>query len=95
MWSHKAFKARWPLRLFLGFCQTLAGQTSIYEWCRDHRVHHKFADTDADPYNINRGFFFAHIGWMCLEKHPDVKSKGKVIDMSDLERDWIVRYQKK
>jgi stearoyl-CoA desaturase (delta-9 desaturase) len=95
MWSHKAFKARWPTRLFLGFFQTMAGQNSIYEWCRDHRVHHKFSDTTADPHNINNGFFFSHMGWLCMEKHPDVKTKGKTVDMSDLEKDWIVRYQKK
>jgi stearoyl-CoA desaturase (delta-9 desaturase) len=95
MWSHKSFKARWPTRLFLAFCQTMAGQNSIYEWCRDHRVHHKFSDTTADPHNINNGFFFSHMGWLCMEKHPDVKTKGKTIYMDDLEKDWIIRYQKK
>jgi stearoyl-CoA desaturase (delta-9 desaturase) len=95
MWSHKAFKARWPLRLFLALCQTSTGQFSIYGWCRDHRAHHKFVDTDADPQNQNRSYFFAHMGWVLVKKHPDVIRKGKTIDMSYLERDWIVRYQKK
>lgn len=62
---------------------------------RDHRVHHKFSDTDADPHNINRGFFFSHIGWLMLEKHPDVKRKGATVDMSDMSRDWVVMWQKK
>jgi stearoyl-CoA desaturase (delta-9 desaturase) len=95
MWAHKAFKARWPTRLFLAFWQTMAGQNSIYEWCRDHRVHHKFSDTDADPHNINNGFFFSHMGWLCREKHPDVREKGKTVLMDDLAKDWIIKYQKK
>ncbi|XP_053681796.1 acyl-CoA Delta-9 desaturase [Sabethes cyaneus] len=95
LWSHRAYKAKWPLRLILMLSQTLAFQNSIYEWTRDHRVHHKFTDTDADPHNAQRGFFFSHIGWLMVKKHPDVKNRGKAVDMSDLEQDPIVMFQKK
>lgn len=95
LWSHRAYKARLPLRIFLMLCQSLAFQNSIYEWTRDHRVHHKFTDTNADPHNSRRGFFFAHMGWLMCKKHPDVKEKGKQIDMSDLEADPVVMFQKK
>lgn len=59
------------------------------------RVHHKYTDTNADPHNYSRGFFFAHMGWLMVKKHPDVKAKGKLIDMSDIERDPLVMWQKK
>lgn len=95
LWAHRSYKARFPARLFLAFCNSLAFQNSIYEWARDHRVHHKFSETDADPHNATRGFFFAHMGWLLCKKHPDVKEKGKVVDMSDLLEDPIVRIQKK
>lgn len=58
-------------------------------------AHHKFTDTDGDPHNYSRGFFFAHMGWLMLKKHPEVKRKGAMIDMSDLERDPFVMFQKK
>ncbi|XP_034253876.1 acyl-CoA desaturase-like [Thrips palmi] len=70
-------------------------QYSIYEWARNHRVHHKFMDTDVDPHNIKRGFFFAHVGWLMVHKHPDVRAKGKIVDVSDLEADPIVMFQKR
>ncbi|EDV93154.1 acyl-CoA Delta-9 desaturase [Drosophila grimshawi] len=95
LWSHKAYKAKLPLRIFLMLCQSLAFQNSIWEWTRDHRVHHKFTDTHADPHNSRRGFFFAHMGWLLCRKHPDVGSKGKSIDMSDIEQDPVVMFQKK
>ncbi|XP_068152280.1 acyl-CoA Delta-9 desaturase [Drosophila tropicalis] len=95
LWSHKAYKAKLPLRIFLMLCQSLAFQNSIWEWTRDHRVHHKFVDTHADPHNSRRGFFFAHMGWLMCKKHPDVTSKGKQIDMSDIEQDPVVMFQKK
>lgn len=67
----------------------------MFEWARNHRVHHKFSETDADPHNSKRGFFFSHMGWLLTRKHPDVKTKGKTIDMSDLEKDKVVMFQKK
>ncbi|KAF2893319.1 hypothetical protein ILUMI_12875 [Ignelater luminosus] len=94
LYSHKSFKATWPLRLALILLQTVAGQNCMYIWVRDHRQHHKYSDTDADPHNANRGFFFSHIGWLMSKKHPAVKSKGKTIDLSDLEADPIVMFQK-
>ncbi|XP_076251571.1 acyl-CoA Delta-9 desaturase-like [Rhynchophorus ferrugineus] len=95
LWAHRCYKANLPLRIFLMLAQSSAHQNSIYEWVRDHRVHHKFTDTNADPHNSTRGFFFSHIGWLLCKKHPDVKQKGKTVDMSDLVEDPVVNFQKK
>lgn len=95
LWSHRSYKAKWPLRLFLTFCNTLAFENSVIEWSRDHRVHHKFSETDADPHNAKRGFFFAHMGWLLCRKHPDVIEQGKKLDVSDLYADPIIRFQHK
>ncbi|GBP15048.1 Acyl-CoA desaturase 3 [Eumeta japonica] len=95
LYSHKAFKARPLLRAVLIFLQTMAGQNCMYIWVRDHRLHHRYSDTDADPHNAKRGFFFCHIGWLMSKKHPYVKLMGKNIDMSDLEADWMVMFQKR
>lgn len=51
LWAHGAYKANLKLRIMLAFFQTVAFQNSIYEWSRDHRVHHKFTDSNADPHN--------------------------------------------
>lgn len=93
LWAHKSYKAKLPLRIILMVLQTLAFQNSIYEWVRDHRVHHKYTDTNADPHNSKRGFFFSHMGWLLCRKHSDVKNKGATIDMSDLEADPVVMFQ--
>lgn len=95
LWSHRCYNARLPMRVLLAVFQTLAFQNHIYEWARDHRVHHKFTDTDADPHNSSRGFFFSHMGWLMVRKHPDVAAKGSTIDMKDLEADPVVMWQKK
>ncbi|XP_013062343.1 acyl-CoA desaturase-like [Biomphalaria glabrata] len=93
LWSHRSYKGKLPLRIFLAICNCISFQNSIFEWARDHRAHHKFSETDADPHNAKRGFFFAHIGWLLVKKHPDVKEKGKMIDLSDLTNDPVVVFQ--
>lgn len=95
LWAHRSFKAKWPLRVLLAFCNTCALQTDIYDWCRDHRVHHRFSETNADPHNSNRGFFFAHCGWLMLKKHPEVTQKGRTVDLSDLLADPVVAFQRR
>ncbi|XP_073992383.1 acyl-CoA Delta-9 desaturase-like [Rhodnius prolixus] len=95
LWSHRAYKARLPLKILLAFCNTISFQNHIFEWARDHRVHHKFSETDADPHDARRGFFFSHVGWLLCRKHPNVKEKGKVIDLSDLYADSVVMFQKR
>ncbi|KAM0725340.1 Acyl-CoA Delta-9 desaturase [Formica fusca] len=91
-WTHRAYKAKWPLRIILLICYTSAGQNNLYDWVRDHRVHHKYSDTNADPHNSNRGFFFSHVGWLMMKKHPEVIRKGHQIDMSDILADPITAF---
>ncbi|XP_075831210.1 stearoyl-CoA desaturase 4-like isoform X1 [Microtus pennsylvanicus] len=95
LWSHRTYKARLPLRLFLILANTMAFQNDVYEWARDHRVHHKFTETHADPYNSRRGFFFSHVGWLLVRKHPVVKEKGGKLDMSDLKAEKLVMFQRR
>lgn len=95
LWAHRAYKAKVPLRLLLAFYQTLTFQKDIYDWVRDHRVHHKYSDTEPDPHNASNGFFYSHMGWLMLKKTQATITKGKQLDLSDLEADAIVMFQRK
>ncbi|CAG2120650.1 unnamed protein product, partial [Medioppia subpectinata] len=91
--THKAFKAKWPLRVILVVLQTLSGQKTLIEWARDHHTHHKYEGTNADAVNINRGFFFAHMGWLMLKRHPECEQKRSNVNVDYLWSDPIVRFQ--
>lgn len=93
--THRSYRANNALKYFLIFLQTLSAQEDILKWVRDHRVHHKFTDTNADPHNSKRGFFFSHMGWLLIKKHPDVKTFGSKVDMSDLENDKALLFHRK
>ena len=68
--AHRAFKAH-PVVVFLSlFFGAAAFEESALQWTSQHRDHHKYVDTDRDPYNIKQGFFYAHIGWILFHNHP-------------------------
>lgn len=62
-WCHGTFKAVRSLQYILLFMGSSAGQGSVINWSRSHRTHHRNEDSEGDPYNISKGFWFAHFGW--------------------------------
>lgn len=78
LWAHKSYQANivWKIIVMIlnsgkKYKLTLgANQGSIFHWSRDHRLHHKFSDTELDPHTISKGFFFSHCGWLLRKKSP-------------------------
>ncbi|XP_076277577.1 acyl-CoA Delta-9 desaturase [Lasioglossum baleicum] len=92
LWAHRCYSAKTPLRVFLALLYCMMGQTHFYKWIRDHRTHHKFSETPADPHDATRGFFFSHMGWLMMKRHPAVKEYGSKIDMSDIAADPVIKF---
>ncbi|XP_037298042.1 stearoyl-CoA desaturase 5 isoform X2 [Manduca sexta] len=97
LWSHRAYKANTPLRILLALLFTITGQRDIYTWALDHRVHHKYSESVADPHDVRRGFWFAHVGWLVLTPHPAVEDRRVALRKTsvDLLADPVVKIQKK
>ncbi|CAG8759362.1 36976_t:CDS:2, partial [Racocetra persica] len=92
LWAHRSYKASRPLEIFLVFAASGAVEGSIRWWCRDHRAHHRWTDTELDPYNAHRGFFYSHLGWMLLKQNPYRMGRA---DISDLSADPLIMFQGK
>jgi stearoyl-CoA desaturase (Delta-9 desaturase) len=88
LFSHRTYQACWPLRLLYLLWGAASVQNSALKWSSDHRKHHAFTDNERDPYNINRGFWWAHIGWV-LVKEPNSELKA----INDLKKDPLVVFQ--
>lgn len=89
LFAHKTFEAKWPLRLMVLLFGAGAFENSVLEWTSDHRRHHKHVDHDEDPYNIQKGFFHAHMGWILFK----LNAEPPLDNVPDLERDPLVRWQ--
>jgi stearoyl-CoA desaturase (delta-9 desaturase) len=90
LWAHKAYNARWPLRIFFALFGAAAVEGSIKWWGHSHRIHHRYTDTNRDPYDARKGFWYSHLGWMLVKPNPKYKARA---DISDLIDDWVVRVQ--
>lgn len=91
LFSHLSFQAKWPVRLFVVLFGAAAFENSVISWSSDHRRHHKHCDDDDDPYNISKGFWWAHIGWLIFKLNPEPPMNN----VHDLERDRLVVWQHK
>lgn len=91
LFSHLSFKAKWPVRLFTLVFGACAFENSVLNWASDHRRHHKHTDHDDDPYNIENGFFWAHIGWILFKVLPE----PPLDNVADLRKDPLVMWQHK
>lgn len=91
LFSHRAYKANGVLKFFYLVFGAAAFQNSAIKWSADHRIHHNHVDDEFDPYNINRGFFYAHIGWIFYQETEENKNKFP----KDLAADKLVMWQHK
>ncbi|KAL7020718.1 hypothetical protein ACKWTF_011622 [Chironomus riparius] len=90
---HRSYKTSRGMKIFMIICQQISGLKSLHSWCRIHRTHHKFSDTDRDPTNINRGFFFSFVGWLLIRRTPECKAEMNRIFMDDLKADSDLVFQ--
>lgn len=86
--AHKTYKASPLVSFFNLFFGAAAFQMSALDWASSHRDHHRYVDTEKDPYNIKEGFWHAHIGWMLYAKYIKDHSNAK-----DLQRSKLVMHQ--
>jgi stearoyl-CoA desaturase (Delta-9 desaturase) len=89
LFAHRAYECHPVIKLFFLLFGAAAWQHSVLAWTADHRRHHKNIDREADPYNIKKGFLWAHIGWLLVNDH---KLHG-FANVPDLEADPLIRWQ--
>jgi stearoyl-CoA desaturase (Delta-9 desaturase) len=87
--AHVAYKANPFVRLFYLIFGACAMQNSALNWASDHRMHHRYTDTNADPYNAGQGFWWSHIGWIFYQS----REQKQLTNVGDLLRDPLVRWQ--
>ncbi|WP_295681808.1 fatty acid desaturase [uncultured Nevskia sp.] len=91
LWAHRAYQAHWSLKAFYLLFGAMAFQNSVLVWASTHRIHHaNVDDVDHDPYSINRGLWYAHIGWM-LRDYPSARTDYS--NARDLLDDRLVMFQ--
>jgi len=89
LFSHLCFVAKWPVKAFILFFGCCSFQNSALQWSSEHRKHHKHVDHEGDPYDITKGFWHAHVGWLFTKLHPELPMDN----VADLRKDSFVMWQ--
>ena len=88
--SHKTYQTNKVVEAILLFFGTIALQSTVLLWSCDHRRHHKWTDdNEKDPYSIERGFWYAHMGWMLDKNHQPLDPTL----VPDLMKNKLVMFQ--
>ncbi|KIJ46395.1 hypothetical protein M422DRAFT_165212 [Sphaerobolus stellatus SS14] len=90
LYSHRSYNASIPLQYFLAMMSAEAAEHTAAWWATRHRAHHRYMDTDLDPYGTHRDLFWSHIGWLLVK--PRYKPP---VDASDLLKDPVPKWQHK
>lgn len=90
LYAHKTFNTNKVIEFLILFFGAAAFEQSALTWSTGHRDHHRYVDTEKDPYSIKKGFWYAHIGWMTLWKQIPDYSNAK-----DLMKNKLLMHQHK
>ena len=80
-YAHRSYRcSAWVEVFYLAF-GAAALQNSVLFWASDHRFHHRHVDKVHDPYNIRKGFWWAHIFWIFFEDAAGTRNFNNVPDL--------------
>lgn len=74
--SHRAYKTGRVFQFVLAFLGGTATQKGALWWAANHRWHHRHSDGPEDVHSpLQRGFWYAHIGWIMCSTHERTRSE--------------------
>jgi len=90
--THRGMSMPQWLDYTIVFLGALACQNGPLKWVGHHRQHHQFSDTEYDPHNANKGFWWSHIGWMLYTN--DKRDNAKTIEQytRDINQDKFYQF---
>ncbi|HVZ31258.1 MAG TPA: acyl-CoA desaturase [Polyangiaceae bacterium] len=104
--AHRAFEAVRPVDAALLILGGLAAEGPVVHWVSNHRRHHQFSDEPLDVhsphrfgsswYQLARGFWHAHIGWMfqdsmtnSMRYSRDLLRDPRIMQINRLYLAWV------
>ncbi|WP_255215726.1 acyl-CoA desaturase [Pseudenhygromyxa sp. WMMC2535] len=79
--SHRTYKTSRVFQFLMAVLAQTSSQKGALWWAAHHRHHHKYSDTPQDVHSpIQRGFWYAHVGWMW--DNTDATDYSKIKDLA-------------
>jgi stearoyl-CoA desaturase (Delta-9 desaturase) len=89
--THRSFTCPASVKTALLIAGGMALENSALKWSADHLRHHSRTDSEEDPYNAKKGFWYSHVGWI-FTKDPYAHPKYEASFRKDPLVMWQHRY---
>lgn len=90
--AHRGYKAGRFVTFLFAFAGGTSAQKGALWWASHHRWHHRFSDTNRDPHQASRGFWWSHVGWIISNKYNETDYET-IKDFSKYpELVWLNKY---
>jgi stearoyl-CoA desaturase (delta-9 desaturase) len=74
--AHRSYKMGRGMQFAMALLATTSVQKGVLWWAAHHRTHHKYSDEPQDLHSVRqRGFWWAHIGWILSEENDETDWK--------------------
>jgi len=93
--THRSMRVAPPLEYAITLLGVLAMQGGPVNWIATHRAHHAFSDTDRDPHDSNRGFWWCHMEWLYRKNPARLSRADERRYAADLNADPVHRFLEK
>lgn len=93
--THRSLQVPKGIEYVLTVLGVLALQGGPIDWVATHRRHHTYSDRAGDPHGMDRGFWWAHVGWLFLPNpgRPTIEERRRLA--ADLAADPFYRFMEK
>lgn len=90
--AHRSYKTGRVFQFILAFGGTSALQKGPLWWAGNHRLHHRFSDTERDLHSPIKGFWWSHVGWILSDKSSPTPTDA-IADFAAIpELRWVNRF---
>ncbi len=67
--AHRSYRTSRAFQFLLAFGGTMAAQKGPLWWAANHRLHHRYTDTERDSHTPLKGILWSHIGWITSDSN--------------------------
>src|SRR5690606_11138528 len=67
--AHRGYKLGRGMQLLMAVGGASAVQKGPLWWAGNHRLHHRFSDTERDLHSPRHGFWWSHVGWILADRY--------------------------
>jgi stearoyl-CoA desaturase (delta-9 desaturase) len=90
--THRSMRLVRPLEYAVATLGVLAMQGGPIGWVATHRAHHAFSDTERDPHDSRRGFWWSHVAWLYRRNPARLSHADERRYAADLAADPYYRF---